>query len=1565
MRQKILLFLLLFAVFPTWATDGDTFEVKCGVHYVEFQIVDENARTCITVPGHYESTGSWGSGQTLWNASELVLPASPVDTSTGKAYKLIGIGEYSFAMSGMPSVVIPEGVTYIGQGAFYSCTKLSSITIPSTVTTIGDLTEQGFGVFQGCSALTAIGLPSSVTTIGYQIFCNCRNLESVTLPSSLTTISSKAFYGCSALKSINIPSSVTTIMNSAFANTPLKSITLQNVTKIGNQAFAFCTSLESATLNKALTSAGEAIFYSCSAMTTVKLNDAMTEIPSQMFLNCSKLTTINFPKKIQSIASQAFRGCSELKSADLSSCTQLTELGASAFASCTSLATVKLPTGLTKLGTAAFTSCPALTSITLPSTLTSIGNNAFYMSGLTSITIPSSVTSLGEGSFRSCKLTSVTIGNGVTKIPYYAFGQNANLSKITFPTNIQVIGDGAFYGCAIPSLNIPTTVTSIGSKAFYDMSACANITYQTTETLAVVADDAFYGSYSKPLYVASGMKAKFQAASGWNKFTNIQEIGIYYKHPKIVYAVNDYSSVPPVPLLDPVYAGAAGFSISIDNYSVVEYKEDVKNPYHAYDPEHQPETFSGWFLTGAKGTATITATLNGYNLSAKCVVTVLNDEITVGDYKYSISPDVRFPFVPDPSDPWIMYARQVAFVNGFASGKGPDANGLLTLPTSVTSNGNDFEVLGIRSGAFNSNTKIKSAVIPASYVSIGSVAFKNCSSLEAVYFEPGTETYSYSIGSNYQFPLCENQAFENCTNLKSVIWAREYLEIESDVFKGSSNIEDLVVDSSMASNEAFADISDKTIIPADATVENGLVISADGKLIRVSPTVAGSVSLDESTIGIQITSIEPGAFKGCSMVTSITLPSTVTSIGAEAFDGCSSLRSLDLSALSGLTTIEESTFNGCSALQSVDLPSGIKSIGDNAFNGCSSITEVAIPNGVASVGNGAFSGCSAMTSVVIPSTVTSIGDNAFNNCSGLTEISLPSGLKAIGSGTFSGCAGITDITIPEGVTTVGNNAFAGCSSVTTLVIPSTVTTIGASAFSGTSVSNVMVPSSVTSIAADAFKDCRDLTMVYYPKSVGTLTLPSGAQAAQYNSDETPVVINGIIYGTKVINGEQVPVTVIGVTGKISGTVVIPETVTTIEAGAFKDCSDITEVIIPKGVTTIGANAFEGSSLTEVVIPASVTSIGAGAFNGCDNLSLVVYPETMTSGVQLPGGVNAVSYPADVTPVIIDGVIYGTTAVDGKQIITTLISVPEDKEGTVVIPASVTTIEAGAFKGCSKVTAIELPDNLITIGDGTFEGTAVTNLIIPSSVTSVGEGAFSGCSNLTTVVHPASLDVKVPENVKTATYSGDETPIIENGFIYGATVKDGQVVYTTLISVPANATSPVKVPDTITTIAEGAFSGCTNVTEVELPEGLKEIGNNAFAGSGITSIDIPEGVTTIGSGAFSGTAITQVVLPESVTSVGSGAFEGCSSLTTVVYPATLGQSIEVPSTVNSVSYEEGQTPVVENGYVYGTVDGVKTVLISVPNDAKSVVIPETVTSIYKGAFEGCTELTKVTIPGTVK
>ncbi|MDE6040477.1 MAG: leucine-rich repeat domain-containing protein, partial [Muribaculaceae bacterium] len=213
MRQKIFFIfaaLIMLAAQKTMAANGDTFEVKCGVHYVEFQIVDENARTCITVPGHYESTGSWGSGQTLWNASELVLPASPVDTSTGKAYKLIGIGEYSFAMSAMPSVVIPEGVTYIGQGAFYSCTKLSSITIPSTVTTIGDLTEQGFGVFQGCSALTAIGLPSSVTTIGYQIFCNCRNLESVTLPSSLTTISSKAFYGCSALKSINIPSSVTT-----------------------------------------------------------------------------------------------------------------------------------------------------------------------------------------------------------------------------------------------------------------------------------------------------------------------------------------------------------------------------------------------------------------------------------------------------------------------------------------------------------------------------------------------------------------------------------------------------------------------------------------------------------------------------------------------------------------------------------------------------------------------------------------------------------------------------------------------------------------------------------------------------------------------------------------------------------------------------------------------------------------------------------------------------------------------------------------------------------------------------------------------------------------------------------------------------------------------------------------------------------------------------------------------------------------------------------------------------------------------------------------------------------
>ena len=260
-------------------------------------------------------------------------------------------------------------------------------------------------------------------------------------------------------------------------------------------------------------------------------------------------------------------------------------------------------------------------------------------------------------------------------------------------------------------------------------------------------------------------------------------------------------------------------------------------------------------------------------------------------------------------------------------------------------------------------------------------------------------------------------------------------------------------------------------------------------------------------------------FKGCSVLTSVTIPSSVTSIGGSAFEGCSGLTSVTIP--SSVTEIGGAAFKGCSGLTSVTIPSSVTSIGGSTFSGCSGLTSLTLPSGVTWIGGATFSGCSGLTSVTIPSSVTSIERSAFEGCSGLTNLTIPSSVTSIERSAFKGCSGLTSLIIPSSVTSIGSYVFENCSGLTSITIPSSVTEIGGAAFKGCSslvnlyykidekietylskghpfipvecgieyylndkkITSVVIPSTITELGKYAFQNCRDLTSVYVSWSV--------------------------------------------------------------------------------------------------------------------------------------------------------------------------------------------------------------------------------------------------------------------------------------------------------------------------------------------------------------------------------------------------------------------------------------------------------------------------------------------------
>ena len=564
----------------TVSFNGDTYSVT-SIGDCTFQ--DCLSLTSVTIGNSVTSIGGYAFYR-CGGLTSVTIPSS-----------VTSIGEDAFSgCSGLTSVTIPNSVTNIGYGAFdgtgwynkqpdglvyagkvaykYKGTMPEGTNIVLAEGTLG-IAGEAFSVY-GCSGLTSVTIPNSVTSIGNGAFLYCSGLASVTIPNSVTSIGNGAFSGCSGLESIKVESGNTVYDSRNDCNAIIKTETNElisgckntiipnGVTSIGDAAFDYCVYLTSVTIPNSVTSIGDYAFQDCWGLTSVTIPNSVTSIGDLAFEGCGGLTSVTIPNSVTSIGDLAFEGCGGLTSVTIGN--SVTSIGRRAFDGTGWYN--NQPDGLVYAGKVAYKykgTMPEGTNIVLAEGTLGIADNAFSgCSGLTSVTIPNSVTSIGAYAFYGCRgLTSVTIPNSVTNIGYGAFdgtgwynnqpdglvyaGKVAYKYKGTMPegTNIVLaegtlgIADNAFLGCSgLTSVTIPNSVTWIGERAF---SGCSGLTSVKTyaETPPSLGERVFYRANSLcQLLVPFCSKAAYKAASGWKDFQEIRE---FYP------AGTVFSAVPP------------------------------------------------------------------------------------------------------------------------------------------------------------------------------------------------------------------------------------------------------------------------------------------------------------------------------------------------------------------------------------------------------------------------------------------------------------------------------------------------------------------------------------------------------------------------------------------------------------------------------------------------------------------------------------------------------------------------------------------------------------------------------------------------------------------------------------------------------------------------------------------------------------------------------------------------------------------------------------------------------------------------------------------------------------
>ena len=590
--------------------------------------------------------------------------------------------------------------------------------------------------------------------------------------------------------------------------------------------------------------------------------------------------------------------------------------------------------------------------------------------------------------------TFVEIPDTVTSIGDEAFKNNTSMVSVSIPDSVKSIGDSAFYGCtSLLGVVIPDSVEKTGRCAFQKCSKLASaylpvnekFTYMNaymfescTSLKKIEIPDNVTGidgaAFAECKKLSDVVLSKNLKTMGWQVFGNdnkLTEIEIPKSLEECRYYRNNDS-------ID------GGTFDNCANLKTVMFEDGTT------------EIAEGLFA-GCTGIEQIT----------------IPDTVTViesGAFGGCIN--LKEIVVPDN----VTEIQSSAFEY---------CSSLKTVKLSE-----NLERIGVY--AFGDCDVLKSIKIPDSVLDIDEAAFAECKELSDVVLSKNLKTMGWQVFGNdnklteIEIPKSleecryyrnndsiDGGTFDNCANLKTVMFEDGTTEIAEGLFAGCTGIEQI------------------TIPDTVTVIESG--------------AFGGCINLKEIDVPNSVTEIQRSAFEYCSSLKTAKLSENLKSIGMYSFNNCTSLTEVHLSDI--LKEIPSNTFSGCKKLTTINFPSTLTTIGDSAFYGCESLPEAILPSGVEKIESNAFKNCKSLKKAVVPDTVSSIGSSAFYGCEALTDITLGSKLKKIDSQTFYGCTALPSIVIPYNVTTIGDSAFVNCTKLTQITVPRNTTSIESNAFS--------------------------------------------------------------------------------------------------------------------------------------------------------------------------------------------------------------------------------------------------------------------------------------------------------------------------------------------------------------------------------------------------------------------------------------------------------------------------------------------------------------------------------------